>query len=347
MTRPPPYLAFTVALLALAACGEPTTPNQPAKVGSPTAPSLALVGNFWTRRAPFPIPPREQPPSGRVGHAAGAATNAAGRPTLYVAAGMSDDGLEFAWGPNAYNPANNAWTTGGPHTQAMWFTNGIGNIGNKLYISGGRGAPAPYLQMTSQLWVFDPVANRSIRRANMPRPTANGVTGAINGKLYVLAGVCLASGQEVDCRSLYRYDPVTNGWAALARSPRPHRGGVGGVINGKFYVAGGCCTLSGSSVAHLDVYNPVTNTWTALASIPEVRSGAAGAVLGGKLYVIGGNGRTGDRTVLAYNPVTNTWQTRASLLSAGSDLAAASVTLLNGQSRIFVFGFRHTEMYTP
>jgi N-acetylneuraminic acid mutarotase len=341
-------LSLTLGVLGLAACGENTTPTQPVSEDQALAgASVAAAGNFWTAKAPFPIPPREMSPTGREGHTAGVAKNASGKPILYVTAGMSEDGLEFAWGQDAYNPATNTWTRGGPSTQAMWFTNGIGEIGNKLYISGGRGGEYPYLEMTSSFRVYDPVANRSFTKRNMPRPTAEGVTGVINGKLYVLAGVCLANGQEVDCRSLYRYDPVTNAWTALARSPHPHRGGVGGVINGKFYVAGGCCTLSGASTAHLDVYDPASNTWSTLASVPEVRARAAGAVLGGKLYVIGGNGRSGNRAVFAYNPVTNTWQTRARLLRGGTHLAAARVILVDGQARIFTVGFQDTEMYTP
>jgi N-acetylneuraminic acid mutarotase len=252
---------------------------------------------------------------------------------------------EYDWGANAYNPATNTWTSRGPSTPASWFTNGIGNIGNKLYISGGRDGS---YQMLSSFSVYDPSTNRSTSKANMPRPTALGVTGSINDKLYVLAGYCLANnGLEVNCRSLYRYDRGTNSWASLARSPHPHASGVGGVIGGKFYVAGGCCSLSRAYVTYLDVYDPLTNSWKALAPMPESRSGATGAVLGGKLYVVGGGGRSGERAVFAYDPVTNTWKTRASMIVGGPGLAAARVTLSNGQPRLFVAGYGKTEMYTP
>lgn len=122
----------------------------------------------------------------------------------------------------------------------------------------------------------------------MPKATAAGVTGVIGGKLYVLPGVC--SGDywpnpqycaQLAIRKLYRYDPASNTWAQMAWCPHFHAGGASGVINGKFYVAGG------SGAAWLDVYDPATNSWKTLAApVPTVGSKAAGAALNNKLFVI-------------------------------------------------------------
>ena len=199
--------------------------------------------------------------------------------------------------------------------------------------------------MRSSLRVYDPVTGSITRRSDMPRATAEGVTGVINGKLYVLAGRCVSLGQAVACHTFYRYDPATKLWTKLAPAPSNHDRGAGGVINGKFYVAGG-------GNRNLDVYEPATNTWTTRAPLPEVRSGTAGAVLGGKLYVIGGRGASGSKAVFAYDPVTNSWRTRASLNVGRSDLAAARITTLDGKSYILAVGgsfggYRANELYTP
>ena len=42
----------------------------------------------------------------------------------------------------------------------------------------------------------------------MPRKIAQGITGEINGKLYVLTGSCEGCAERIS-RRLYRYDPAT------------------------------------------------------------------------------------------------------------------------------------------
>jgi N-acetylneuraminic acid mutarotase len=350
MTRPPALnLAFALSLLALAACGENTAPIQPETTGDQSldVSSLALASNAWTNRARLPdMMPRD-------GLAAGVVNNAAGQPILYAFGGSFEDHTRSAI--LAYDYSRNTWTTKASSLQ-LSYSNGVGRIGGKLYISGGylggrEGFCCEATQRT--LYVYDPVADRLIRKADMPRQTAQGVTGVINGKLYVLSGTCTDDEPPVfDCdvasnrRLLYRYDPATNTWATLG--PAPHSpGGAAGVINGRFYVAGG------GGGRRLDVYDPVTNIWRARADLPEARGGA-GTVLQNKLYVIGGSGPSGNRTVLAYDPVTNIWRTRASLNVGRYSLAAASLVTIFGNPKILaVGGFDGSEgpganeLYTP
>jgi N-acetylneuraminic acid mutarotase len=131
----------------------------------------------------------------------------------------------------------------------------------------------------------------------------------------------------------------------MTPAPSAHVSGVAGVINGKFYVAGGA-SWSGRVTNRLDVYDPVSNTWSTLAPMSIKRNGAAAAVLGGKLYVIGRNNVSpgepqGD--VEAYNPATNTWTTKAPLPGAGrGDLAAGRITH-EGQGHILAVGGTDVE----
>lgn len=343
MTRPLLLsLAFTLSLLALGSCGEYTSPTTPDAGGdeSPTARSLRLPSDSWTAKAP---------PGGlydvRFGLAAGATKNSS---AVYVFGGHYDEFL--ASSIRAYDLATDTWTT-----KAAEFTgthpNGVGEIDGKLYISGG------YLRdiNLASLYAYDPAADRSSRMADMPRPTAEGVSGVINGKLYVLSGVCNDdTPPEFDCDEgryltpfLYRFDPAMNAWTTLASAPHTHARGVGGVIHGKFYVAGG------SSGNTLDAYDPRTNSWKTLASMPAPRYTAAGAVMKNELWVIGANGS--DRITYAYDPRTDTWKTRAPLPPGGASEAAATLKF-RGQSHILVVGgnngvdYGHpaaSELYTP
>jgi N-acetylneuraminic acid mutarotase len=344
MARRLPTGALVLGLFTLAACDQSPAPTEPGPAGDRAlaVASVALPSNSWTTRAALPLP---------FGIAAGVDLNSAGQRIVYAFGGhLFDIGFDRIY---AYSHATNTWTQKAARFQGE-FTNGVGKIGGKLYISGGYNDPALGLNtenMSAALWAYDPAGDRLIRRANMPRPTAEGVTGVHNGKLYVLPGVCADEiGPVFDCdpggaaeRLLYRYDPVTNTWTTLARSPRSHENGVGGVINGKFYVAG--------SGTVLDVYDPNSNTWKALASMPAPQAAMVGGVMNSKLWVVGTFGS--NRNTYAYDPVTNTWRTRARVPAGGGNQAAVALPF-DGQSHLFLMGgFTDDEeplpslLYTP
>jgi N-acetylneuraminic acid mutarotase len=325
----------TIAVLsALLACGEAGDPVEPGAAGDQPrlAPEFAWASNSWATRAPMP--------SGREHLAVWVANNSAGQAILYALGGWAAGTFsDVAYKIEAYNYATNTWTTK-IATLSLTQTNGVGVIGGKLYISGGGAHTGEGFERFKILYVYDPVADVLLRKADMPRPTADGITGVIGGKLYVLTGTC-GDCAEFISRRFYRYDPTTNTWAFLTWAPRAHVAGVGGVINGKFYVAGG---FNGSmSTTNLDAYDPATNRWTARAPLPKAVTQAGGAVLNNKLYVIGGAvGPLGEavRTVYAYDPVTNTWQTKASMPTARHGLAAATITAF-ANSKILAIGGDH------
>ena len=230
--------------------------------------------------------------------------------------------------------------------------NGVGTIGGKLYFSGGyNGIEGGVKEQSRQVWAYDPVARRLIARADMPRATAEGVTGVIGDKLYVLPGICNSNYglpragycAENPIRRLYRYDPATNKWGARKSAPHYHRFGAGGVIGGKFYVVGGFHGFT--PVADLDVYDPATDTWKTLAPIPTAGR-AIGTALQNKLYVIAGS------NAYVYNPGTNKWSSIAAP-TWGHDGAVRVV--INGKPKFLAVGGLHgpdadannTEVYTP
>ena len=330
-------LSATMAL-GMVACTSDETLTQPETAGDQSiAKSLsALASNTWTAKAPLP--------GGLLGVSAGMALNSAGQSIVYTFGGQFPDSPgPGPAGVQAYNVATNTWTSRSAHTQPVIRGNGVGKIGSKLYFSGGYYGDELY---ASELDAYDYGADRMIKKADMPKHTGDGVTGVINGKLYVLPGTCELN----DCatnpiRRLYRYDPATNTWVAGALAPHFHKNGAAGVINGKFYVAGGLNSFQ--PVADLDVYDPATNTWKTLAPLPTAGV-AIGAALGGKLFVISAGNHS-----YAYNPATNTWKTRASPTWGHGAIVRV---VLDGTSRLHAVGDshgpnfdipNHSELYTP
>ena len=308
----------------------------------------------------------------RTGLSAGVANNAAGKPILYIFGGNAD---QKAWDDiEAYDYATDTWSLRGRFSQTkLSQTNGVGKIGNKLYISGGYDSEGGFGngQIRSTLFAYDFGANVVIRKADMPRHTADGVTGVIGTKLYVLAGTCFPDCVDFVIRRLYRYDPATNAWTDLAWAPHVHLNGVGGVINGKFYVASGLDGKTGPT-ANLDVYDPVTNKWKSLPPMPDARAHAAGTVVDNRLYVVGGLGKDayggpgaeadcpqsstcGRSSVFVYDPITNKWTTKASMPTKRWSLAAVRLFFDGRDHLVAVGGSRPlgglgpsaTELYTP
>jgi N-acetylneuraminic acid mutarotase len=332
----PPLLSWSFLLVSCRESAGPTAPDALADL-----PSLAIGSNTWTTKAPMPTP--------RTHHAAGVTSNASGQQLLYAIGGF-DPGSGSVPVVEAYNIATNTWSTRAPLPVALTHMNGVGNIGGKLYLSGGAldaGTAGSHLQRS--LYLYNPATNTWSRKADMPKRTAQGITGVIGGKLYVLSGTC------EDCAvthppRLFRYDPLTDRWdATLPSAPFAHVSGAGGVINGKFYVAGGRGRDQRDS-RKLDVYDPATNRWTSLAPMPTARSGVAAAVLGGRLYVIGnGNVEPGEHQnqVEAYNPATNTWTTKAPLPGIGRGALAAGRVFLEGRPYILAVGGTDVEGSGP
>jgi N-acetylneuraminic acid mutarotase len=331
-------LLSTTALVAMGACSSGDNLTQP---GPDQAPSFAAASNTWTLKA--------APHIGVFASSAGAAPNAAGDWIVYKFGGRDGSG-GTGWPVEAYNVATNTWTTKSARV-GVFNSNGVAKISTQLYFSGGSPEVASPSTYTNAVWAYDYTNDVMIRRASLPIVSGEGVSGAIDGNLYVLPGVCSGEAYpnpgycaEDRTRRFYRYDPGTDTWAARTASPHYHRLGAAGVLGGKLYVAAGFSNFT--KVANLDVYDPATNSWKTLAPVPT-GGGANGAVLGGRFYVVTAGG------TYAYNPATNTWTSRASPSEAHDDVVTVR---LNGAARLMAVGGSHgsesdipndSEMYTP
>jgi hypothetical protein len=298
-------LVLALGALTLSACAEDRTPTQPESGAEPASAAplaAALAPNTWTLKA--------APPTGwNVNQlSAGVVPDASGQSIVYTLGGRFDDG-GCGGGIATYKIGTNTWTGKGPDGVYAFNTNGVGKIGNTLYISGGETYCGGSWFIDGGFWAYDPATNTLTRKPTPPKLTADGVTGVIDGKLYVLPGLCSSDHygefpgycETEPFRRLFRYNPATNLWATKQSAPHFHTNGAGGVINGKFYVAGG------GGGAALDRYDPATDTWKTLAPLPAAGA-ARGAVLQGKLFVVVQT--TTGRRAYAYDPATNKWASK-------------------------------------
>lgn len=336
--RSRPFIAATAGLLL--ACAEQTS-TEPDLRSAEAEQLAAAASNTWSPRAP-------QGSGGIYERFAGTAPNPAGQSIVYVFGGTDGQGTGF--GTGAYNVSTDTWA-GGRATVEAYAANGVGKIGNRLYFAGGYNDVETPNSFTNLLWAYDYGRDRLIPRAPLPIFGAEGVTGVISGKLYVLPGTC--SGErypmagycaEEPTRRLFRYDPSTNTWMSRRQAPHVHRQGAAAVIGGKLYVAGGFDGFDPTTA--LDVYDPGTNSWRTLAPIP-VGGRAIGSALAGKLHVLVGTKH------YSYDPKTNRWRTLASSQYPHDALLKVQ---LDGRAHLLAVGGNHgpnidlpnpSELYTP
>jgi N-acetylneuraminic acid mutarotase len=303
-----------------------------------TAPTVTAAVDIWRERGPHQF-------GTLIGVSVGILANPAGQSVVYGFGGCDAAGGDLGHctedNISIYNVATDSWTSDdAASAAAVHKSNGVGAIGGKLYSSGGYTMQDAIDGFTNGAWAYDPVARQATKVASMPKRTAEGVTGVINGKLYVLPGLVDENLEQKPIRRLYRYDPATNKWGARRSAPHFHRLAAAGVIGGKFYVAGGLGSTD------LDVYDPATDSWTTRTPIPKAGR-AIGTALDGKLYVIVG------LDAYVYNPATNKWSAIADPMWGHE---GAVRVVINGKPKLLaVGGFRslsgqdptNTEVYTP
>ncbi len=308
-------LPLTLGILTLAACGENATPTQPEIGGAPAPPSalaIAAALNTWTEKASPPLT------AYMYGYDLGMAPNAAGQSIVYTFGGTSSDEGGTGQSVLAYNVATNTWTRRSSQV-GVWYSNGVGKIGNKLYFSGGYNEHDTPLSFTNQLWAYDYSSDRMIAKAPLPIFSAEGVSGVINGKLYVLPGAC--SGDRypnagVLCRGAHSpllplrsgHEHVGDPTTGTPLSPARRR-----CRDRRQVLCGGRLRWTRLRPhTALDVYDPATNTWRTLAPLPT-GGGASGVALGGQFYVVvhGFNGTTPDIRAYTLQPGTNQWKPTA------------------------------------
>src|SRR5215213_9308778 len=234
ITRP---ATFALSILALSSCRDSTTePETTPALSDESQAAVAATSNTWSTRANMP--------SDRWGLTSAIVPNASGQSILYAIGGSSASFPQPS-GPTtgaltkvqAYNAATNSWTIRAPLPLPLYKTNGAGVIRGKIYVSGGRMSGDK--KYVNALFVYDPTQNTWTRKRDMVTGTWGGVTGVINGRLYVLTCEEAEDCGEFSRMTLYRYDPGTDQWTFLSVTTVELGLPMGGTIGGKLYATGG------------------------------------------------------------------------------------------------------------
>jgi len=172
----------------------------------------------------------------------------------------------------------------------------------------------------------------------MPTPRSSLHSVAINGIIYVAGG----DNSNGDLATHEAYDPSNDTWSTKASLPDTDTGndgrygGAAGVINGKFYLAGGWRTSPPLPTSSLLVYDPATNSWDTKSSMPILSACSAGGVIDGKLYVYTAcDGYSGIRKYLhVYDPLEDTWTQKTdapyALYNPGAGVVNGKLYLVGG-----------------
>ncbi|XP_048950951.1 kelch repeat and BTB domain-containing protein 11 isoform X1 [Canis lupus dingo] len=180
---------------------------------------------------------------------------------------------------------------------------GLCVLHNYLFVAGGVGAAGPdgRARASDRVFCYNPAtglwsAVRPLRQARSQLQLL-----ALDGHLYAVGGECL--------RSVERYDPRADRWAAVAPLPRgafavAHEAAA---CNGDIYVSGG--SLSG----RLLKYDPRRDEWQECPSSSSRERALGMVALGGSVYRFDQGAARGDPqaagavTVLRYHCLAKRW----------------------------------------
>jgi hypothetical protein len=328
---------MTTSVLALAAlaCGDAgDSPTAPASPDPQSAAAAASVGS-WVARADYP---RD------IWRATSTAVTdpSTQRTIVYVIGGEFRSGGggsgSMTDAVKAYDVHADVWRSKARYPVRVHSTNGAVAIDGKVYVSGGftrrwderRGVWR--LEVLRSLYVYDPATDTWSRRRDMPFATAGGSSAAYKGKFYVATlcdhdTICDTNTTE---GALWRYNPSTDQWVLITRTPHdPWKAGAG-FIGGRLYIGG----WQGA----MDIYDPATNTWSAGEGMPAGTCGAVAATLQAKLYFVGCFApNIYNAVTLVFDPKVGWSEAAVPPVPAGSWMTLSRV-IVSGQPRLELIG---------
>lgn len=224
----------------------------------------------WTQLRSLPEP--------RVGHGA---TTINGK--IYVAGGSTtlENGNSVPHNSLfVYDPGTNTWTRKADMLRPVY----------RSLQAAVRGRL--YVYADGSFFAYSPRIDKWVKLPPPPSRHDLGVMAAVDGKLYLTAGLTQATGYALN-HELDVYDPATKSWT-IKRPIKLNDGlMVATTLHGKLWVTSGptdVVTPPDGQVIYrgVQVYDPVSDQWNDGPLMLRASRDGAAAVAGGKLFVIGG-----------------------------------------------------------
>ena len=210
-----------------------------------------------------------------------------------------------------YDPAKDTWALAAPLPEPLNHTMAAA-VGGRLFVIGGQTSTRGNALMAgfvNSVYAYDPASDKWTKKAPMPTERSSGVTGVIDGRIYV------AGGRPPHGHDFAVYDPAGDSWQVLPKLPTQRNHLAAGVAGGKFYVIGGRFGPGFRSelTAVVEVYDPKSKSWSKAAPLPKPRGGLNGIAARGCIHTFGGEGDMMEPNGLfpdhdVYDPRTNTWK---------------------------------------
>ena len=166
----------------------------------------------------------------------------------------------------------------------------VGEEGNDHEHSDAVGGVGGSGKNTAANEEYDPASDRWTERAPLPTPRDHHAAGAVNGKLYAIAGR-IDGNHDRSVANNEEYDPKTDHWRTVAPIPTVRSGVGAAVLYGRVFVFGG--EYNRATRGDVESFDPVTNKWQRWAPMPTARHGLGVAGLRQSIYVIAGGPKPG------------------------------------------------------
>lgn len=260
---------------------------------------------------------------------------------IYVAGGLLTPNTGYSAHFEAYDPGTDRWRRLATLPEARHHI-ALAAVGGLIHAVGGFSGGFPNWRAQSTAHIYEPSSDRWREGVPLPYASAEGVSAAIAGRLYLVGGrirehdAARHFNEHVDTPLGLVFDPAQGHWSSIAPAPTARNSAAAAVIDGRLFVVGGRQALKqpdGSlrqvNRAELEVYDPATDRWTTRAAMPKPQGGLAAAAHGGRLYVFGGEQWVPERKVFAdawvYDPRRDRWSALPPLPTPRHGLGAATL----------------------
>jgi N-acetylneuraminic acid mutarotase len=221
-------------------------------------------------------------------------------------------------------------------------------IGGKLFVFGGFAGTTYGAPVEPTVTVYDPVADRWSRAADLPLDVTHCNAVQVDGTVW-FAGGYRGPHPGVPVANVLRYDVASDSWSEGPPLPIPTAAGALARVGRTLHYVGGFVDRDTTVGEHWTLALDGGTTWERRAPLPVPRGHLAGAVVGGRLFAIGGQRRHDtdpvDLDIVdAYDAARDTWATVAHLPTPRSHFEAATFVHDN---RIVIVGGRDNRRWYP